>query len=328
MTTAPTSEPRKRVGGYPSFCIYGPSGSGKTPQIGLFSRRLFKDTGGRRKGDTLIDGYRTRIYTADRGGFDSILPEIELGLIQLVDLKLQKEDPWIWATKSIQGRVPNTPGDVKWTKTGTQKDDKGNTIGCWAFEGLTEWGNSLMKDMGDKSSAGQNVGGGVIDTRVTSVDSEGEDFSYAGHTRAHYMMGQDEMDRLISRSMRLSGFLIWTALDLRSNDVAQARQVVGPDIGVGSKMTAKVPQKFTYCWRTVNLAKKGGDSAIYRLYLVTHEDPNITGLTGVCNARYPVDAPHGLKVPFVEPADMAKAYVIAKTARDSAKEAILAGFSS
>ena len=320
------NEPPKREGGYPSFCIYGPSGSGKTPQIGLFARRLFQETGGKRAGDALVGGQRLRVYTADRGGYDSILPEIELGLVQVIDLKLQQEDPWIWTTKAIQGRTPLDPGNVKWTKTGTQRDNEGNTIGAWAFEGLTEWGSALMKDMGDKSAEGQNVGGGVIDTRVESKDSEGEDFSYAGHTRAHYMMGQDEMDRLISRSMRLPGFLIWTALDLRSNDAGKA--VVGPDVGVGSKMTTRIPQKFTYTWRTVNLAKKGGDEATYRLYLVTHADPSSANLTGVCNARYPIDAPAALKVPFVEPADMAKAYVIAKTARNSAKEAILAGFSS
>jgi len=324
--------PVQRPGGFPSFCIYGPSGSGKTPQIERFALQLFKESGGTVKDDQLVGGLRTRLYTKDRGGFDSILPSIELGLIELVDLRAHKETVWVAFPKAIQGRMPLEPGSSKWSRKIKDTDANGNRIGCWAYEGLTEFGQALKDDMGDRSAAGENVGGGTIDARVRASDDEGEDFSYAGHTRAHYMMGQDQMDRLISMSMRLPGYLIWTALDMRANDTS-SRQVVGPDVGVGSKMTAKIPQKFTYTFRTVNMAEKGkgkgdADKAIYRLYMLTHQDPNVLGLTGVCNARYPVDAPIDLKVTFVEPADIAKAYVIVKRARNSAKQALLESLSS
>jgi hypothetical protein len=314
--------PPPRKGGFPSFCIYGRSGSGKTPQIGLFAQQLFAASGGKVEEDgSLTGGLRTRLYTADRGGYDSIQSEIDLGLIELVDMR-GFEKPWVWMAKAIQGRMPESEGSLKWGKKPVLKDKDGNIIGCWAFEGLTEWGEALLADMRDQAGKGINIGGGA-QAIIESKDTEGEDFSYAGNNKAHYLMGQNKMNDMISQSMRLPGYLIWTAIDLRSGEPDSARQVFGPDVGVGKAMTPKIPQKFTYTWRTVNVAKKAEDEARFLLYLVTHQDPIVPAITCLCNARYPVDAPENLKVQFVEPADMAAAYVIVKKAREGAKQAIL-----
>ena len=316
------TEPIARPGGFPSFCIYGRSGSGKTPQIGLFAQQLFTSSGGKVNADgTLAGGLRTRLYTADRGGFDTIRSEIEMGLIELVDMR-GFEKPWVWMAKAIQGRMPKSPGDTMWGKKPVLKDANGNVIGAWAFEGLTEWGEALLADMRDQAGKGVNIGGGA-QAIIDSKDDEGEDFSYAGNNKAHYLMGQNKMNDMISQSMRLPGYLIWTAIDLRSSEPDSARQVFGPDVGVGKAMTPKIPQKFTYTWRTVNVAKKADEKSQFRLYLVTHQDPIVPALTCLCNARYPVDAPEKMKVQFIEPANMAKAYVTVKDAREGAKQAIL-----
>lgn len=309
-----------RPGGFPSFCIYGRSGSGKTPQIGIFAQQLFKESGGKVVDGKLVGGLRTRLYTADRGGFDTILSEIEVGLIELVDMRgLAK--PWVWMAKAIQGRKP-LPDSTKWGLKPDYKDAEGNVIGAWAFEGLTEWGEALLADMRDQAGAGVNIGGGA-QAIIPSKDDEGEDFSYAGNNKAHYLMGQNKMNDMISQSMRLPGYLIWTAIDLRSSEPDSARQVFGPDVGVGKAMTPKIPQKFTYTWRTVTVSENKGATLKYRLYMVTHQDPVIPALTCLCNARYPKDSPESMKVQFVEPANIAEAYVKVKEARDSAKQAIL-----
>jgi hypothetical protein len=309
-----------RPGGFPSFCIYGRSGSGKTPQIGIFAQQLFQESGGKVVDGKCVGGLRTRLYTADRGGYDTILSEIELGLIELVDMR-GFEKPWVWMAKAIQGRKP-LPGETKkWGLKPDLKDAEGNVIGAWAFEGLTEWGEALLADMRDQAGDGVNIGGGA-QAIIESKDDEGEDFSYAGNNKAHYLMGQNKMNDMISQSMRLPGYLIWTAIDLRSSEPDSARQVFGPDVGVGKAMTPKIPQKFTYTWRTVNVAKKGEDSR-YLLYLVTHQDPIVPAITCLCNARYPKDAPEAMKVQYIEPANVAKAYVAVKQARESAKQAIL-----
>ena len=313
-------EAEGRRGGFPSFCVYGRSGSGKTPQIGIFAEALFKHTGGTISEDgTLVGGLRTRLYTADRGGYDTIMSEIELGLIELVDLR-GTEKPWVWMAKAIQGRMPTPTDPNRWTKQPMLKDAHGNVIGCWAFEGLTEWGDALMRDMRAQAVAGVNIGGGA-QALIEQKDEDGEKFDYAGNNKAHYLMGQNRMNDMISQSMRLPGYLIWTAIDLRSSEPDSARQVFGPDVGVGKAMTSKMPQKFTYTWRTVNVAKKG-EAPKHALYLVTHPDPLVPSITCVCNARYPKDAPEAKKVSVVEPADMARAYSIVKEARDSATAAI------
>ena len=315
------SKPEARRGGFPSFCIYGRSGSGKTPQIGIFAEKLFRESGGVINDDgTLSGGLRTRLYTADRGGYDTIMTEIEMGLIDLVDLRGYNK-PWVWMAKAIQGRMPEADNPKKWTRQPALKDAEGNIIGCWAFEGLTEWGDALMRDMREQAVAGVNIGGGA-QALIEQKDEDGEKFDYAGNNKAHYLMGQNRMNDMISQSMRLPGYLIWTAIDLRSSEPDSARQVFGPDVGVGKAMTPKVPQKFTYTWRTVNVAKKGEPSR-HSLYLVTHQDPTVPAITCLCNARYPKDAPENLKVHTVEPADMAKAYTLVKEAHASAKAVIL-----
>lgn len=315
----------RRPGGFPSFCIYGRSGSGKTPQIGIWAEKAFRESGGKVVDGKLVGGWRTRLYTADRGGYDTILGEIELGLIELVDLR-GTDKPWVWMAKAVQGRMPEEPGSKKWGRDPVFKDREGNRIGTWAFEGLTEWGDALMQDMRDQAGRGVNIGGASLAV-IEQKDDDGEEFSFGGNNKAHYLLGQNRMNDMISQSMRLPGFLIWTALDLRSSDSDQARQVFGPDVGVGKAMTPKVPQKFTYTWRTVNVAKKG-EPAKHVLYLVTHQDPLVPAVTCVCNARYPKDAPASAKREKVEPANMAEAYMIVKQAREGAKEEILKRLSS
>jgi hypothetical protein len=310
----------ERPKGFPSFCIYGRSGSGKTPQIGLFAEEMFKESGGKVVDGQLVGGWRTRLYTADRGGYDTILPQIELGLIELIDLRGTAK-PWVWMAKAVQGRVPETPGGSKWGRSPSLKTYSGDTVGCWAFEGLTEWGDALMQDMRDQAGKGVNIGGQALSV-IEQKDDEGEKFSFGGNNKAHYLMGQNRMNDMISQSMRLPGFLIWTAIDLRTGDSDTARQVFGPDVGVGKAMTPKMPQKFTYTWRTVNVAKKE-EAPRYQLWLVTHQDPLTPAVTCVCNARYPKDAPEEAKVQFVEPANMAEGYRLVKRAREGAKQAIL-----
>lgn len=316
------SKPVERPGGFPSFCVYGRSGSGKTPQIGMFAERMFKESGGTVENNKLKGGWRTRLYTADRGGFDTILPQIKLGLIELVDLR-GTDKPWVWMAKAVQGRVPvdlNKPTGP-WGREPNLFTATGDRVGCWAFEGLTEWGDALMQDMRDQAGRGINIGGQALAV-VEQKDDQGEKFSFGGNNKAHYLMGQNRMNDIISQSMRLPGFLIWTAIDLRSSEPDSARQIFGPDVGVGKAMTPKIPQKFNYTWRTVVVGKKG-EAPKFQLYLTTHQDPIVPAITCVCNARYPKDAPDALKVQKVEPSDMAEAYMIVQKAHEGAEQAIL-----
>lgn len=321
-TSKPNPGPIQRKGGFPSFCVYGRSGSGKTPQIGIWAEHMFQESGGTvATNGTLSGGLRTRLYTADRGGYDSIRPEIDLGLIELVDMR-GLANPWIWMSKAIQGRVPEDLASPSgpWTREPKHTDTFGNIIGCWAFEGLTEWGDSIMSNLRDQLSKGHNIGGGAI--TMVEEEEDGEKFNYAFNNKSHYLIGQNRMNDCISQSMRLPGYLIWTAIDLQTSENDQARQVFGPDVGVGKKSTPKIPQKFTYTFRTVNMAKKGKD-AQYRLYMATHMDPVMQNTTCICNARYHRDTPEDMKVQYVDPANIAEAYMSVKKARGAGQAAIV-----
>src|SRR5689334_8721312 len=73
-----------------SILLFGNTGSGKTAQIGELAEYYFKK-----------DKKTTRLYAADPGGWITIDPYIELGIIELVPYF--GDNPWFWIDNAVRG---------------------------------------------------------------------------------------------------------------------------------------------------------------------------------------------------------------------------------
>lgn len=125
-----------------SILLYGDSGDGKTALIGEFAEDLFIKTGGK----------KTRLYAGDPGGFRTIQPYVNLGIIDVVDLR-GRPYPWEWLDAISKGKVPDNAG--RWILD----RDRNANIGAWAFEGATAFGDTLLQDAARKAKDGIQVGG-------------------------------------------------------------------------------------------------------------------------------------------------------------------------
>ena len=113
--------------------LYGRSNSGKSTQIGVMAEHVYKTT-----------GKKTRLYTADKGGIDPILPYVNLDIIEAVEMG--DTSPFIFLNKAANGYIRS--GEGKWVK-----DDAANEkVGCYAFESMRGIAEALMAEMAKNGS--------------------------------------------------------------------------------------------------------------------------------------------------------------------------------
>lgn len=274
--TPPAPRKRKR-----NILLYGRSRAGKTALIGEMAEWVKK-----------TEGKKTRLATADRGGIETIMPYVDLGLIELVELG--DDDPWIWLTKVVRGYVKDTNG--RWV------DGKRDDIGLYAFESLTSVADALMLSMAKKAAAGVNIGGGANVAFTVSADNESVKVS--GNNMAHYGVAQSRVVEECWESQKLPGWLIWTASVSKDDDVNSSGKVLGPAVA-GKALTAEVPRWFQYTFRVDAIPAQMGQKERHILYLGNQQDIGAGGATGLGNTRTPLDAP---ELPTtIEPASLVKA---------------------
>jgi hypothetical protein len=279
-----------------SIQLYGDSGDGKTYLSGEFGKWVFKESGGKvdQKSRQAVGGKRTLMFSADCGGWSTIQPLVDLGIVTVVPL-LTMPNPFSWLQKVSQGMVPTTKdGKTVWTK------DLSN-IGCVVFEGETAFSDLLMKAMADMAAQGVNIGGdGAFNFR------DG-DLTVGSNNRGHYMQAQSALSRAIANSQWLlpaDMFVIWTAMARKGEDEKDA-QVLGPQ-AAGKALTGDLPRWFVYTFRLSTIPKDDG-TVEHRLYMDDHKDKELRGAKGLGNSRMPFGSTVKLP-PFIEPASLVKAY--------------------
>lgn len=286
-----------------TILVYGPSGSGKTPQIGLLAEDVFVKT-----------GKKTRVYTADFGGTDTIDPYIDLGIIEPIELGTS--DVWIFLNKAVRGHVRDDKG--KWVL-----DEKRNaSIGAYAFESAHGIASLLKLDMERKAATGVAVGG---DTNTSfDITGDGEKLK-VGTTKGYqkYQIPQGQVLEGMYESFKLPAeYVLWTAgINKDEDDVQVAAKVVGPDV-IGRALTGVLQKDFNYTFRIGVTAAKDGKPSEHTLYLGSHVDPGLGNATASGNIRRPLDAP-ALKQLVVKPANIVTALRLVKEeAKEAAKAAI------
>ena len=278
--------------------LYGRSNSGKSTQIGVMAEHVYKTT-----------GKKTRLYTADKGGIDPILPYVNLDIIEAVEMG--DTSPFIFLNKAANGYIRS--GEGKWVK-----DDAANEkVGCYAFESMRGIAEALMAEMAKKASEGVSIGGGA--NISFGVQSDGEALKISGMNMAMFGVAQARMTEEIWASQRLNAqYILWTSSVSKDEDGVSTGKVLGPDV-IGKALTAEVPRWFHYTFRIDVLPAQSGKPERHILYLGSHVDLNAGNAAGLGNIRRPLDAP-ALTTTTVEPANLVTAINLVRDASQKAAE--------
>lgn len=280
-----------------TILMYGRSGSGKTAQIGALAEHVFKTT-----------GKRTRLYTGDRGGIDTIRPHVNLGVVDVEEMR--DTDPWIFLNKAARGFQRDAAG--KWVP------GKNDDIGCFAFESMRAFAEALMASMVQKTATGVNIGGG---SNVSfNVGGDGESLKVSGSNMSMFGIAQQRMTDEIWESQRLDApYVVWTSAVSKDDDLAATGKVLGPDV-IGKALTTEVPRWFTYTFRLDVLPARDGKGERHILYTGNSIDVNAGNTAGLGNSRTPLDAP---ALPAsIEPASIVKALELIDGGGTAALEAL------
>ncbi len=288
-----------KVAGLPSLNItvllFGPTGSGKTAQIGEIAEYLKKE-----------HGLGTRLYSCDPGGWLTIAPYVELGIIELVPYF--GDNPWYWINAAVSG---NKLVDGKFVPGIDPK------IGLYAFEGMTSMADRVMLWMSGASAKGVNIGGGGA---FSFTAGEGaEKMKIGSSNMAHYSVAQQQIYEKSAQSQLLPGMVLWTAGDRRGEDDANGG-VVGPQVA-GKALTGEVPRWFNLTFR-IATEQNIGQPTKHVLYTDAHTEMNAKMAKGISNARIPL-AGGEVKIPDkIEPASVVEVIKLLNKRQGSAKDAI------
>lgn len=283
-----------------TICLYGDSGDGKSTQIGEYAEHRF----------LLTKGKRTRVYTADPGGWRSLVPYVRLGVVEIVPLA-NAPRPWEWIAHIVKGALPVMAANgASW-----QIDvERNREIDTFAYEGMTAFGDVLMQDAAKQAANGRNIGGQPPAFKY----AEG-DVKWAGNAPAHFGSVQTVLTSAIQDSLRLPGNIIWTAMAKRTNDADLNSTILGPQV-CGKALTSDVPRWFTYTYRLMALPADDltNQKAEHRLFFVDHMEKNTPGAKGVGNSRIPLETWKEAPA-YISPASVVKAIQVWKDLTDKAE---------
>jgi hypothetical protein len=283
-----------------TILLYGRTRSGKTAQLGELAEHIAK-----------TEGKISRIYTADKGGTDTIQPYIDLGIIELVEQGTT--DPLIFFNVACKGMIRDAQG--KWV------NGINENIGMYAFEGLTSFGDAIINWLAKKAADGVNIGGGGnVDFKV---EGDGITIKVGGNNVSHYGVCQSRVTDEVWKSQMLPcSYLVWTASVSKDEDNASSNKVLGPAVA-GKALTAEVPRWFNLTFRIDCLPAEGGKPERHLLYLGNHRDQAAGNAIGLGNTRTALDSPKlEYRDTIIEPASIVKALQLIDSGALVAKEAI------
>lgn len=284
------------VSEFPTILLFGPTGSGKTAQIGEIAEWVYRSK-----------KQKTRLYSADRGGWETIKPYVKLGIIDAIPMF---GDPWVWINHAILG---DKLEGGQWI-AGTDKE-----IGMYAFEGLTSFADSVMSWMAEASGKGMNIGGGGS---FSFMAGEGSNkIKIGSNNMAHYSVAQQQVYEKSTQSQFLPGIVLWTAGDRRGEDDANGG-VIGPQIA-GKALTGEAPRWFKYTWRIGVEAQMDG-TVTHVLYTDRHMETSGKLAQGIANSRVPLSGENeDTKIPAkIIPASVVQILQLLDKRQTSAEDAI------
>lgn len=263
-----------------TLSLFGETGSGKTTLIGELAKHQFKS-----------DHTKTLLHAADRGGFESLLPLIKLGVID-VNLYDPSTDPWLWVNAAASTPPPDG-------------------VGLVAFDSGTSISEAILSYI---SKSDLKVGAQATQ-KFTVTQKGGKPLVVGANNMNHYGIVQTFMLDQIWKSTWLAQAgpdILWTfSADGAEDDLNN--QVAGPKLA-GHALTHAIPKWFNYCFRTASIPVSESVPR-HVLYMQEHTE---NGRMGFGNARYPLDAQTSLPL-TIEPASLVAALGLIEKGQEEAE---------
>jgi hypothetical protein len=274
-----------------TICLFSDTGGGKTTQLGVYAKWLWRN---RQK--------RLRYAGMDKGGFQTIEPFMDLGLI-VPDLLGEEEDPWVYLTDRAEGKT-------------LSPDD-----GAIAYDSGTSASEALLQSCARLSANGQDIGGRPAPKMIIGK-GKADAIKIGTNVDSHYMVVQGFMLDCIWRSTWLTRKgvdVIWT-FGVHRGEKEDQTTILGPKLA-GKALTPHMPKWFNYTFMLQAIPVEG-QAARHVLWL--QPQPVLGGVgMSVSNARVALDATEQLPA-SIEPADLGLALDLIEAGRDSAKASIAA----
>jgi hypothetical protein len=272
-----------------TIALYSDSGGGKTTQIGEYAKHVYKTT-----------GKRTRLFSSDLGGYDSIEHLVGIGIIDPVVFDPETDDAWSWINAAVEGKGGS------------------GEYGCNAFDSGTSMAEQLLSSCAKLSANGEDIGGRpapkFIINKKGPIDKQ---IKIGSNVDSHYLTVQGVMRDNIWRSTWLAktSDVIWT-FGLYRGENQNDTPIYGPQVA-GKALTPLMPKWFKYTFPIVKEVLSGQQTK-HRLLLQSQPDQNGMAIY-YANARYPLGAQTKLPLDN-EPASLVDAIKLIETAQQEAKD--------
>jgi hypothetical protein len=266
--------------------LYGKTGGGKTTQLGEEAIRVYREK-----------GKRTKLYSIDEGGYDSIDHLTD----SIIDVEtIGDENPWVW----IQDKVLNAPDP--------------ELYGLVAFDSATGMGDTLLKDAANLAAKNIQVG----QQKVFNLKIPGTSLVVGANNESQYGLIQTFMLDQIGRASRLAAKhgidVIWTFGEHYPDLGKGESPIIGPKL-VGKALTTQLPRFLRYTLRLVQIVQPEGH-AIHRLLTQPVLEPDGV-VSCLVNPRFPLNS--GIDLPaYIEPASVPEFWKLIDAAQEGAKNAI------
>lgn len=287
----------------PSFkadLLYGATKTRKTSNIGIAALYCWEKY-----------GLRTRLATADTGGFEPIQSLVDEGIIEQPLVLVGRQFPIETVDMLCQGYWPAEVNDPKSPMVAV-KDWSG--VGLVAIEGLTSIGSMIMRHW---QSTRQRLS---QDPNYVYTDGA---HSYSGSNQSYYGEVQTRIYDFVVKSSTLPvRKVIWTALEARGED-RDKTPVYGPAIE-GKKSIGKAGQWFGNMLHFEMIQREVAKDAQGQIkltsdvvmYLKPHADP-ISKIPFHAGTRAPFQL--ASELPDYMDADIGKLYAVLETLKERAR---------
>lgn len=243
-------------------CWYSSTGLRKTTNIGRCAERWWRKF-----------GLKTRLVSADGGGWETIQALVDAGIVEAWPITL-----WPNRIETIdlacQGYWPKnlTDPSAGLDPPAALKDAR---VGLMAYEGLTSFGSHVMSALKKP---------GVSLSQDPSYILKDGATSYAGGSMAAFGFVQDRIYDFVMKTHMIPYVqkVIWTALEAKGEEEGTRIPVFGPAIE-GKKATGKAGQWFGNLIHLEAVAERVEEDKVTKqlsitthvyAYLRSHADPN------------------------------------------------------
>jgi len=247
--------------GAKSILIYGETQTGKTSLIGKIAREHHART-----------GKITRLILCDEGGPSAIQPEIDEGIVQVVDMlgDDQPQSNLMWLAK---GHFLGSDGRID------QKRQQLENVGIIALDSLSSAAAMIISYF---IQSGTKISQEIVGMR------EEQGLKFGNASQSHYGATHNYILQLITTMASLPvDRVIHTALESKAQDQVDNSIILGPLI-VGKALTGVIPNRMNRILHLEIAPTADGKDRMYRIYFQPHID-SVLRKTWPANLRLPLD---------------------------------------